>query len=674
MAPLVPIGIRGANGLPLREMRIRALPTLATASLMGALFLGITPGSSEGGTTPGGTTSGPWGISVADVNGDSMKDIIVATGGGNTVRLLVNNLKAAADAGSDPLEKRWSMDKTKPFMIPGVPADGGNTPTDIATADLNGDGTLEVLVPRAGDDKITTLSLDPSTGNFTPYSVTEVKGSERSFLTGAAPINIGTGFLNGDKCLDAATVNTASRDFGVFLGLGPGYDSMDPKPASSFRAQVSPFPQAFQIPNGLVVADFNGDKKIDMASANSGDRTLSIQINQGWSTAPLDAKGNWKWPAVKKGAPPLERVVFNDSAKRLLASYIYDAVAQRYVLESSSTTSGCGKDPTMPIDWNLDYDGGRPKAPINPATVGQPTFKPIIQGAGFAPIDIAPGDFNGDGKMDMVTGSTLDGGVYVMMSTPGKKFKPGFKASAPMDIGNCDTGKRMPQFFATGDWDGDKKTDIAISSPACRDVVILKNLGKGKWSIPYKITIPDGASPSAIKLADLNGDSKDDLIINDDEAEALLIAISKGVSVPKSPVGATFDMIETGDLLNPGPSLITEPVLTDGTTDCGTPAAVPACRPIVGDEISTNDGTWAGADDAAAAGFDYTYTYTWERKTASGTWATIPGQTANTYTLAAGDVNYLVRACVTAYSGQAGARVPSDLPACTPATRATRAS
>jgi hypothetical protein len=261
------------------------------------------------------------------------------------------------------------------------------------------------------------------------------------------------------------------------------------------------------------------------------------------------------------------------------------------------------------------------------------------------------------------------------MSTPGKKFAPGFKASAPIKLGTCAAGQRMPQFFATGDWDGDKKIDIAISTPSCHEAIILRNLGKGKWSIPYRISLPGNASPSLVKLADLNGDGKDDLIVNDDEYEYLLVAISKGITTPTSPTGLSYDMLQTPDLVNLGPGLVSQPILTDATTACGTPSTAPGnCRPIVGDEIDSSDGTWGGYDEAVTAGFDYSFTYTWERKTASGSWATIPSQTGNAYTLTSGDVNYLVRACVTAYGGQAGARIPADQPACSGATRPARAS
>jgi hypothetical protein len=221
----------------------------------------------------------------------------------------------------------------------------------------------------------------------------------------------------------------------------------------------------------------------------------------------------------------------------------------------------------------------------------------------------------------------------------------------------------------------DKKIDIAVSTPSCNEVVILRNLGAGKWSIPYRISLPGNATPSLVRLADMNGDGKADLIVNDDEYEYVLIAISKGIPTPASATGISYDLLQTPDLVNLGPGLVTQPDLTDNTTECGTPSVtVGACRPIVGDEIGTSDGTWGGFDDAAAAGYDYSFTYTWERKTASGSWATIPNQTGSSYTLTTGDVNYLVRSCVTAYGGQAGARIPADQPACSGATRATRAS
>ena len=672
MWPLVPTGTKGRNGLPLEEMRNRAPATFSALAVAVALVLGVLPAVSAGKSTPSGVATGPWGLNISDVTGDGLPDVLIATGGGNTVRLLVNNLRSTADSGNDPLPKRWALDKSKQFLDPGLPADAGNTPTDVATADIDGDGAPEILIPRSGDDKFGVLKVDPATGNLTPYSLTRVAGTERETLTGSVPVNIGAADINSDGCVDAVTVNTASREFGVFLGTGPNF--LDTTGTGSFfLPQVLPYPQAMRTANGLVVGDFNGDKKIDMASANAGDRTISIQINRGWSTSPIKPNGEWKWPAAKKGTfPP---VTFTDSAKNRLASYTYDATTQRYALVpgSGSTTSACGKDPSSPIDWNLNYDGDQPRSPINPAVNGQPTFRLITQGAGYAPIHLAGGDFNNDNLPDMVTGSTLDGTVAIMMSTPTKRRDAAFKVAPILNVGSCASGQRMPQVFATGDWDGDKKVDIAVTSPSCRDVILLRNLGKNKWSAPYVFVLPDGADPGPLKLGDLTGDGKADLVVTDLQSGRLFVAISKGIAQPASPMGLSYDVLTTDVLLNQGPTLLTAPALTDGDRDCGTPGARSACSPRVADGMSVDPGAWVGADAAAAAGFDYTYTYTWERRKGFDAWSTIPGQTDSAYSLTLADKGSSIRACVTAYAGQVGgsgsARIPSASPACTNPTR-----
>ncbi|MEI7889447.1 MAG: VCBS repeat-containing protein [Actinomycetes bacterium] len=627
-------------------MQRRLVNTLASTVVLGACALASLP-AAHATTSPEGIATGPWGLTSTDINGDGRKDLIVATGGGKTVRVLMNNFKTDGTA----------LDPTKPVLIPGDPGGSGGlaqgVTAGVATADLNGDGNQEILVADAGYDRFTTLSADSGNGALSPYSVTPVIGKPPiEFQVGATPTQIKTGDLNKDGCTDAVTVNIGTRDFGVFLGMGSNIDAMDVRPPSAFN-QIPAHPQTFKIPHGLVLGDFNGDGKLDMASANSGDRTVSIQTNTG-----------------------------NDK----------------------DTSRSCPKDPTSPYD-----------AKTNPRKVGAPMFKSTSIGSGFGPVDLAGADFNGDGLTDLVTASPLTGQGIFINSVKTKTFVTTFKQTPFFSLGLCGVNPVIPQAIAAGDWNGDRLPDVAFSDPGCDRIVVMINLGKGKFSLPIPVSLPAGSAPTAITFIDVNSDGKQELAVSLGDTETVAVLLSKGTchgpAVKKSPLpdcaAATLgtsvagtpsadlelltgaSLIQTGALLNVGPVLLTPPplpasqtssypVLTDATNDCASPAYVPilgspACRPSQGDEIDTTDGIWAGSSAADDNGASYTFTYTWQRSTAGIIWTTIPGQKdVNTpsYTTTRSDSGNRIRACVTAYSGQAGARVPSVSPAC--AVRSTQ--
>lgn len=149
------------------------------------------------------------------------------------------------------------------------------------------------------------------------------------------------------------------------------------------------------------------------------------------------------------------------------------------------------------------------------------------------PVSVAIADLNGDGKPDVAvtdySGSIAMASVSVFVNTmPPGVTVPSFAAKADF-VGGSHGG------IAIGDVDGDGKRDLAVASAAAAVFVNTAAANAPTASFASPVELMGGLYPREVALGDFNGDGKSDLAVsNYDVAQVSIYTNTTAAAAPPS--------------------------------------------------------------------------------------------------------------------------------------------
>ncbi|MBW8876206.1 MAG: VCBS repeat-containing protein [Acidobacteria bacterium] len=342
----------------------------------------------------------PASAAIADVNRDGKPDLVIANSGSSDVTVLLGDGKGgfAPAAGS--------------------PFPAGKNPNDIAVADFDGNGTLDLALPNHDTHGVTVL-LGNGKGGFSPAARSPVTVASRPH-----PHGIAAGDFNGDGRLDLAVESWGDNAVEVLFGNGKG----------GFASPGRMFPVGRMPYQRLRSADVNRDGKPDLLTTNFEGSSVSVLLG--------DGKGGF---TKAPGSPfPAGRSPFCQAIADMNGDGKLDIVVGGF--------SGHPEDPSADGVSVLLGDG----AGAFRLLAGSPFA------AGRTPVAVAVGDLNGDGVAEIAVANMA--GDTVTLLARGSNGR--YRTTATIPASGAEA-------VAIGDLNHDGKGDLVIAALKGNEVLVV---------------------------------------------------------------------------------------------------------------------------------------------------------------------------------------------------------
>ncbi|HEY3406466.1 MAG TPA: T9SS type A sorting domain-containing protein, partial [Ohtaekwangia sp.] len=196
-----------------------------------------------------GAGSGPYSISVGDVDGDARPDVIAPNFNTSTVSILRNT-----SAGEGDISFATKVDFTT-----------GTNPISVSVGDLDGDGKQDLAIVNKNSNSISVFrNTSTGAGNIS-YA------AKIDFPVSTDPRSVSMGDLDGDGKADLAVVNDGSNAVSVLRNTSSGAGNIGFAAKVDFTTGASP--------RYVSIGDSDGDGKSDIITANANGNSVSVIRN-----------------------------------------------------------------------------------------------------------------------------------------------------------------------------------------------------------------------------------------------------------------------------------------------------------------------------------------------------------------------------------------------------------